>query len=465
MSNDQTIERRISMNQFSIDVSAAVQESNAPISVSDLNVLARQLIEQNIPLLWVAGEISNLTRAASGHLYFSLKDARAQARCVMFRHRMRYLDWSPTNGMQVEVRARPTLYEARGEFQLTVEFMRRAGLGALYEAFARLKAKLEAEGLFAAERKAPLPSFARRIGVVTSPAAAALHDVLTTLRRRMPAVPIVVYPAPVQGEGAAEKLAAAIEVASARRECDVLILCRGGGSIEDLWAFNEERVARAISACSVPLVCGVGHETDITIADFVADARAPTPTAAAEMVSPNRADLAARVDAWRARLSRALVRRLERRMQQVDYLARRLTHPGERIRSQHQHLTHLHARLGRSGFHALRQAELHLSAAWHRLGAVAPDVAGLQARCAHHSWQLLGAMQQAQERRGQLLARLAAHLSALSPQRVLERGYAIVAHSDGAIVRAGADLTLSEEVSLTFARGAAQARITGTRSS
>ena len=453
------------MNQLSIDVSAAVQDWNAPISVSDLNVLARQLIEQNIPLLWVAGEISNLTRAASGHLYFSLKDARAQARCVMFRHRMRYLDWSPANGMQVEVRGRPTLYEARGEFQLAVEFMRRAGLGALYEAFARLKAKLEAEGLFAAERKVPLPSFARRIGVVTSPAAAALHDVLTTLRRRMPAVPIVVYPTPVQGEGAAEKLAAAIEVASARRECDVLILCRGGGSIEDLWAFNEERVARAISACSVPLVCGVGHETDITIADFVADARAPTPTAAAEMVSPNRADLAARVDAWRARLSRALVRRLERRMQQVDYLARRLTHPGERILGQRQHLAHLHARLGRSSFHALRQAELHLSAAWHRLGAVGPDVAGLQARCAYHSWQLLGAMQQAQERRGQLLTRLAAHLSALSPQRVLERGYAIVAHSDGGIVRAGADLALGEEVSLTFARGAAQARITGTRSS
>jgi exodeoxyribonuclease VII large subunit len=449
--------------QFNVDATVAVQDWNAPISVSDLNLLARQLIEQNIPLLWVAGEISNLTRAASGHLYFSLKDARAQARCVMFRHRMRYLDWSPVNGMQVEVRACPTLYEARGEFQLGVEFMRRAGLGALYEAFARLKSRLEAEGLFAAERKAPLPSFARRIGVITSPAAAALHDVLTTLRRRMPAVPIIVYPAPVQGEGAAEKLAVAIEAASARRECDVLILCRGGGSIEDLWAFNEERVARAISACTVPLVCGVGHETDITIADFVADARAPTPTAAAEMVSPNRVDLAARVDALRARLSRALVRRLERRMQQVDYLGRRLAHPGERIRGQQRHLAHLYARLGRSAFHALRQVDLHLTAAWHRLGAAAPDVAALQTQCAHQGWQLVGAMRQAQERRGLLLTRLAAHLSALSPQRVLERGYAIVAHSDGGIVRSGADLALGEEVTLTFARGGARARIRGTR--
>jgi exodeoxyribonuclease VII large subunit len=436
---------------------------NAPISVSELNLMARQLIEQNIPLLWVAGEISNLIRAASGHCYFSLKDAWAQARCVMFRHRVQYLDWNPANGMQVEVRARATLYEARGEFQLGVEFMRRAGLGALYEAFARLKARLEKDGLFAPEHKTPLPAFPRRIGVITSPAAATLRDVLTTLRRRMPAVPVIVYPAPVQGEGAAQRIAAAIDAASTRRECDVLILCRGGGSIEDLWAFNEEIVARAISACAVPLVCGVGHETDFTIADFVADARAPTPTGAAELVSPNRVELTARLGVLHARLSRALVRRLERRMQQVDYLGRRLAHPGKRIHNQQQHLGHLCARLGRSASHALDQAGLRLRATRHRLATAAPDMAGLQARQQHLARQLAGAMQQAQARLGSVLARLNAHLNALGPQQVLERGYSIVARLDGDIVRAGADLAPGDEVGLTFARGGAQAVVSSTR--
>ncbi|HTS52263.1 MAG TPA: exodeoxyribonuclease VII large subunit [Burkholderiales bacterium] len=437
---------------------------NAPVSVSELNLTARQLIEQNIPLLWVAGEISNLMRAASGHCYFSLKDAWAQVRCVMFRHRVQHLDWNPINGMQVEVRARPTLYEARGEFQLGVEFMRRAGLGALYEAFARLKARLEKDGLFAPERKLALPVFARRIGVITSPTAAALRDVLTTLRRRMPAVPVIVYPAPVQGEGAAQRIAAAIDAASSRRECDVLILCRGGGTIEDLWAFNEEIVARAISACAIPLVCGVGHETDFTIADFVADARAPTPTGAAELVSPNRVELTARLGVLHSRLWRAMARRLETRMQHVDYLGRRLKHPGERIDNQRQHLAHLSARLARSGSHPLAQAGLRLSATRHRLAAAAPDIAALQRRLRHLSRQLAGAVQKTQERHGSVLARLEAHLNALGPQQVLERGYSIVTRLDGNIVRAGGELARGDEVSLTFARGGARAVVSSTRS-
>jgi len=221
----------------------------APISVTQLNAMARRLIEQRLPLLWVGGEISNLTRASSGHFYFSLKDDRAQVRCVLFRHRMQYIDWAPANGMQVEVRAAPSLYEGRGEFQLNIDFMRRAGLGVLFERFEKLKAKLEAEGLFAPERKRRLPAFACCIGVVTSPAAAALRDVLTTLKRRMPKLSVVLYPSPVQGDGAAQRIVAAISAAAARRECDLLIVCRGGGSIEDLWAFNEEIVARA---CGVP---------------------------------------------------------------------------------------------------------------------------------------------------------------------------------------------------------------------
>jgi len=437
---------------------------NAPISVSELNLIARQLIEQNIALLWVGGEVSNLTRAASGHCYFSLKDERAQVRCVMFRHRMQLLGWNPADGMQVEVRARATLYEARGEFQLAVEFMRRAGLGALYEAFARLKSKLETEGLFALEHKKPLPAFPRRIGVITSVAAAALRDVLTTLRRRMPALPVILYPSPVQGEGASQKIAAAIEQACARRECDVLILCRGGGSIEDLWAFNEESVARAVYACTIPLVSGVGHETDFTIADFVADARAPTPTAAAELVSPNRMELMASLDARHARMARSLARALERRMQQVDYLGQRLQHPGERIRIRERHLMHLGVRVARAASHRLVRAGLRMTTIHHRLIAAARDLDSVRARHRRLAERMMGAMRQLLERRSAGLVRLDAHLNALSPQQVLERGYSIVLRQDGDIVRDGAQLAPGDEVTMTFARGGARARVSDTRS-
>jgi exodeoxyribonuclease VII large subunit len=341
--------------------------------------------------------------------------------------------------------------------------MRRAGLGALFEAFSRLKAKLEKEGLFAPERKMPLPIFPRRIGLITSPVAAALRDVLTTLRRRMPAIPVILYPTPVQGEGAGQKIAAAIDAASARRECDVLILCRGGGSIEDLWAFNEEIVARAVFACEVPVVCGVGHETDFTIADFAADARAPTPTGAAELVSPNRIELATRLAALQARSVRAVLRGVERRMQVVDYLGRRLSHPGERIGHQQQHLAHLSARLGRAASHVFVQTASRLDGYRHRLAAAALDVRRLEAQAQRLTNLLESAMQRALEGHASTLGRLEAHLHALSPQLVLERGYSIVARADGHIVREGAELRPGEDVTLTFARGGALARVTRTR--
>jgi len=437
-------------------------EWNAPITVSGLNLLARQLLERSIGLLWVGGEVSNLSRAASGHCYFSLKDEGAQVRCAMFRHRVQYLDWDLANGMQVEVRARPSLYEPRGEFQLTVEFVRRAGLGALYEAFARLKARLEREGLFAPECKKPLPAFPRCIGIITSTAAAGLRDVLTTLHRRMPGLPVILYPAPVQGEGAAQRIVAAIEEASARLECDVLILCRGGGSIEDLWAFNDEALARAISACSIPLVCGVGHETDFTIADFVADARAPTPTAAAELASPNRRELKARLDASRERMAAALVRGLEQRMQQVDYLNRRLTHPGERIPVQRQHLTHLEARLRRGTSHAFVRSGLRLDALRHRLMAAAPDVNRLQTLHQHNAKRLADAARRLLQRQRDRIASVAGHLNALSPQLILQRGYSIVSRSDGDIVRDAAQLARGDDVTITFSRGGAGAMVKDT---
>ena len=304
----------------------------AVIEVSALNRMVRDMLEHALPLMWVRGEVSNFTCAPSGHCYFTLKDAAAQVRCTMFRSRARLLDWQPRNGMQIEVRALPTLFEPRGEFQLNVETIRRSGMGALYEAFERLKLRLAAEGLFASERKRALPAFPRRIGVVTSPQAAALRDVLTILARRMPSLPVLVYPTAVQGADAAQGIARAIEAASRRLECDVLIVCRGGGGIEDLWAFNDEAVARAIHGCALPVVTGIGHETDFTIADFVADLRAPTPSAAAQAASPDRRELSARVAETSARMARAFARRLDRLWQGVDYLVRRLVDPRERLR-------------------------------------------------------------------------------------------------------------------------------------
>ncbi|MGH8725805.1 MAG: exodeoxyribonuclease VII large subunit, partial [Burkholderiales bacterium] len=273
-------------NDFS---GAPVASGLRVLSVAELLRSVRDTLERRFPLAWVRGELSNLSRAPSGHCYFTLKDDGAQVDCVMFRSRAAALDWEPRDGMRVEVRALPTLYEPRGRFQLAVEAMRRAGLGPLYERFLRLKERLGAEGLFDERLKRALPGFPRTIGVLTSPAAAALRDVLTTLARRNPAIEVIVYPVPVQGEGAAERIAAMLRRASRRAECDVLLLVRGGGSIEDLWPFNEEAVARAIRASEIPVVVGVGHETDVTIADFAADQRAPTPTAAAELASPARA--------------------------------------------------------------------------------------------------------------------------------------------------------------------------------
>ncbi|HXR59342.1 MAG TPA: exodeoxyribonuclease VII large subunit, partial [Burkholderiales bacterium] len=321
------------------------------LTVSQLVRSARDVLERRFPLQWVSGEISNCRPAASGHLYFVLKDENAQADCVMYRSRAAALDWDLKEGQKVEARVLVSLYEPRGRFQLTVEAMRRAGLGPLYERFLRLKDKLEREGLFDPAAKRSVPDHPRRIGIVTSLAAAALRDVLTCLKRRNPSIPVIVYPAPVQGEGAAGRLARAIATASARSECDVLLLVRGGGSIEDLWQFNEEVLARAIRASDIPVVCGVGHETDFTIADFAADERCPTPTAAAERVSPSRQALLARIAELGLCVSREMSRKLSYQMQAVDGLQRRLVHPAERLRATEQHLGHLAARLSRAMAH------------------------------------------------------------------------------------------------------------------
>lgn len=387
------------------------------LSVSELNRLVRDMLERSFPLFWISGEICNLTRAASGHWYFSLKDSGAQVRCVMFRSRNSYMDWIPKEGDKVEARALVTLYEARGEFQLTVEFLQRAGLGALFEAFERLKNKLEAEGLFDAGRKKPIPTHPRQIGIVTSPDAAALRDVLITLRRRMPSTPVVLYPTPVQGKGAAALIAAAIDKAGRRAECDVLIICRGGGSLEDLCQFNEEIVARAIAACGIPTISGVGHETDFTIADFVADQRAATPTAAAELVTPDRAALLRTLLQLQQNMLRQLNHGIRRRMQHIDYLARRLLSPAQQLAHKQNHLSHLRLRL--------------------------------QAASAG----------QLQKRQRQLV-HLQQNLSHLNPQAVLGRGYAFVQTQDGRLVRSSHTLDQGQKVRLTLAEGHADAAIT-----
>jgi exodeoxyribonuclease VII large subunit len=448
-----------SLNQDPDTLRRATLPEGQPISVSQLNALARRALERAIPMLWVGGEISNFTRAPSGHCYFSLKDERAQVRCVLFRARGQSLDWAPANGMHVEVRASPAFYEPRGEFQLAIDFMRRAGLGVLYERFLRLQRKLAEEGLFDAARKRPLPPHPRAIGIVTSPRAAALRDVLIMLRRRMPAMRVIVYPTLVQGEGAAEQIAAALALAGSRGECDVIILCRGGGSIEDLWAFNEEVVARALSRCALPVVSGVGHETDVTIADFVADARAPTPTAAAALVCPDRAELGRRLVQLHGQLRRCLLHGLSQRTQQLDFLARRVVHPGQRLAQQYRLLNERRERVRLAMLRYLRQAQLPLGALEHRLQRARPDPAALRSDLQALRRRLERAVHAEMQRRRLAFERVGAHLGHLDPRQVLERGYSIVTTVDGGIVRAAAQLAPGQSLHLEFARGRGRARV------
>lgn len=431
----------------------------AVLTVSQLNRVARGALESSFPLMWVAGEVSGFVRHGSGHCYFTLKDQDAQVGCVMFRQRAALLGSLPANGERIEVRALVTLYEARGQFQLNVETLRRGGIGALFEAFERLKDKLRNEGLFDAARKRPLPRFPRAIGVVTSREGAALRDFLTTLARRMPGIAVCVYPTPVQGEGAAPRIANALRVAGQRAECEVLVVCRGGGSIEDLWAFNDEAVARAIVASPIPVVSGVGHETDFTIADFAADLRAPTPTAAAELVSPSRAELVARVAEQRQRLVRAARRRIEQRMQQVDYLSRRLLSPVDVLRQRAAQLAHLASRLrgARARTHAAAEHRLALAAQRH--AACRPDLLQPARRLEILGHRLATAARRLGERRGELIGRLGAQLAHLNPEGVLARGYSITRRRDGSVVRAAAEVEIDEPLSLTFAAGGAEVRV------
>jgi exodeoxyribonuclease VII large subunit len=412
------------------------------LPVSALVSNARVVLERQLGLVWVSGEISGFSRAASGHCYFSLKDAHAQVRCVMFRLRAQHVAFPLKDGLSVEVRATPSIYEAKGEFQLTVDNVRLAGVGALYERFARLKTRLEAAGWFAAERKRPLPSYPRAIGIVTSPRAAALRDILTTLRRRWPALRVIVYPALVQGGEAAGEIARAIRIANERAEVDVLVVARGGGSIEDLWAFNEEAVARAVFNSALPIVSGVGHETDFTICDFVADVRAPTPTAAASLVVADRVALCHRVEVLVRSLARATMHAFNTRAQRLDHATRRLVHPAARVAQQKSRTSELARRLAQRARADLTAREMRIERA---TGAARRFGRERLARAA------------------QRLAALGQNLAHLNPEAVLTRGYAIVSTAQGEIVVDAKQVASGDRVALTFARGGADATIDTTR--
>ena len=443
----------------SSDARLASPASAIPISISMLNRMIRECIESTFPLFWVSGEISNLTHAASGHVYFSLKDAHAQVRCVMFRSRAQLVGWRLANGQHVEARVLVSLYEARGDFQLNVETIRKAGLGDLYERFIQLKTRLEKEGLFTPESKRPLPPFPATIGVITSPQAAALRDVLTTLRRRAPHVRVIVFPALVQGDGAAPQLTAALQSANHHSHCDVLILCRGGGSLEDLWAFNDEALARAIRASCPPVITGIGHETDFTIADFAADRRAATPTAAAELVAPEREVLRTGLAVIHNTLRRQLRRNLEQRAQQLDLLANRLQHPAQRLARQREQLSNLQRHLDAALNSATSRKRRTLAEITRRLLIARPHTADHARRLEALPSRLHAAWQHTLIERHGPLARLAASLDHLNPLSVLARGYSIVTDAEGRIVRNTHMLEPNQRIAVCLHSGRLEARV------
>jgi exodeoxyribonuclease VII large subunit len=445
-------------------VDPANPQTRQIFSVTRLNQEVRLLLENAFPLIWVEGEISNLARPASGHIYFSLKDAAAQVRCAMFRNRNQLLRFAPKNGEQVLVRARVSLFPARGEFQLTIEHMEPAGAGALQQAFEALKQRLQQEGLFAEEHKRPLPMLPRRIGVITSPTGAAIHDVLTVLRRRCPSLPVLIYPVPVQGEGAAEKIADMIRLASARREVDALLLTRGGGSLEDLWAFNEEIVARAIAECELPLVCAVGHEVDVTIADFVADRRAPTPSAAAELLSPDATVWLAQFVRQEQRLGTLMQQTLRRFSERRDWLEQRLLqqHPRRRLQDRTQRLDELELRLATVMRSRMRHARVRYNHILQRFRPCSPKarLQALEHARAEIERRLWAAIRQELRGRRQQLTGLVRALDAVSPLATLARGYAIVRRADDAtVLHDAASVAPGAHVVARLARGRLHCRV------
>jgi len=438
------------------------EASREVYTVSSLNREARRLIEAHLGVIWIEGEISNLARPSSGHLYWTMKDENAQLRCAMFRQNNRLLKFTPDSGQHVLARGRVSIYETRGEFQLVVEYLEEAGEGLLRRRFEELKNKLAAEGLFDASRKRPPPRLPRRIGIVTSPSGAAVRDVLTVLARRFPAVPALVYPTAVQGKGAADEIARALRLADERRECDLLILTRGGGSLEDLWSFNEEVVARAIAALETPVIAGVGHEIDFTIADFVADVRAPTPSGAAELAVPDQAQWLGALDVIGSRLSQATQQHLTGPQRLLESLEHRLnrSHPGVQLRQSSQRLDELETRLRLRLERSLAEPRSRLTELTASLLGATPRhlLAGLHDRLRYNVRELDRGVREVLYTRRNRLSLAERTLRSVSPVATLDRGYAIVTTADGVVTNAAATPP-GTNIDVRLARGGLSATV------
>lgn len=431
-------------------------------SVTRLNREVRAVLEGSFPAIWVQGEISNLARPASGHLYFSLKDRNSQVRCAMFKGRNRLLRFAPDNGMEVQLRGLVSLYEGRGEFQLIVEEMEPAGAGALQKAFEELKQRLFQEGLFDEAHKQPLPPYPHAIGVITSPTGAAIRDILTVLKRRYPRAEVIIYPVPVQGAGAGTAITAALETANQRAEVDVLILSRGGGSLEDLWSFNEEIVARAMFRSRIPLVCGVGHEIDFTIADFVADQRAPTPSAAAEVVAPEQRELLAYLRQRETRCRTHIRRQLQGYRQALLQLQKRLPHPVRRLQTISQRVDDLSLRMQQGMRTSLAQRQARLARLTGQAQRFDPQqlLRLYRERLQFFGEQLRRRMNQITHEQRMQLERLIHGLNTVSPLATLDRGYGIVTRADGSIIRDAAQVETGEVIRSRVAHGSIHSRVT-----
>lgn len=414
-------------------------QTSAIFTVSRLNQTVRLLLEQEMGQVWISGEISNFSQPSSGHWYFTLKDDTAQVRCAMFRNSNRRVTFRPQHGQQVLVRANITLYEPRGDYQIIVESMQPAGEGLLQQKYEQLKAKLQAEGLFDQQHKQALPSPAHCVGVITSKTGAALHDILHVLKRRDPSLPVIIYPTAVQGDDAPGQIVRAIELANARQECDVLIVGRGGGSLEDLWSFNDERVARAIFASMIPVVSAVGHETDVTIADFIADLRAPTPSAAAEMVSRNQQELLRQILSAQQRLGMAMDYFLANRSRRFTQIYHRLQqqHPQLRLARQQTALERLHQRMNVAIDGQLKRTSQHQARLLQRLNQQSPQprIYRAQTRIQQLEYRLAENVRSRLSATRERFGNAVTHLEAVSPLSTLARGYSVSTATDGKVLK------------------------------
>lgn len=437
------------------------------LTVSELNHQARHLLESSFMQVWVEGELSGFSRPSSGHWYFSLKDQKCQIRCAMFRGANQRIRTLPREGDQIRIRGKVTLYENRGDFQIIVEHLEPAGLGALQQAFEALKARLQGEGLFDPARKKPIPATPRHIGVVTSPTGAAIHDILTVLKRRCPAIPVTLYPTAVQGQPATADIVQAIARAQQHGLADVLIIGRGGGSLEDLWCFNEEAVARAIAACPIPTVSAVGHEVDVTIADFVADLRAPTPSAAAEKISPDQQDWLRRLAEQQGRLGQSARRLLQRLHNQLEHLSARLRDPRRELLEKAQRMDELELRLNKAIRDRLDQQKQKTDYLLQRMSAQSPrrTLKTVKEQTQRLEERLTLATRHQLRQKDERLQHIAQTLHVVSPLATLGRGYAIVKDDNDRIVRKAGDLETGSQITARLGHGSVSARVTEINSS